>query len=409
MSITQPTGGRPPVDTAQAVATLAEMVRFDTRTETAGESSVCPWLVDRLTAIGLDARLVPVTGNPDRVNVVATWKGTGGAGSLMFNGHVDTNPLTDGWTVDPWGGHVDEEFIYGLGVSNMKAGCAAYLEAVRTLAAAGWRPAGDVILTFVVGELQNGVGTRSVLEAGYRADHFVNCEPTDLTAVTTHAGAATFRVRLSGSTRHMSKREDAGDAAAAAAALLPVINRMTFQGAVDEAAATTNRAHVGVVRSGLGPDLLDTRPPQVADVAELLGSVRFGPGQDATGALAELARAVDEVCAPAGVTGRVERIGDGGPSMDRPFRTPDGAAVARALHTAYETLRRTPQPAGAIRPYCYYGSDASLLQHAGGMTGVVCGPGGAYNTMPDERVSLVDYLDAVRLYADVVDRMCGPR
>ena len=89
----------------------------------------------------------------------AAWKGTGGGKSLLFNGHLDTNPVTEGWTVDPWAGKVDDNFIYGIGVSNMKAGDAAYFCAVKTLIEAGVKLRGDVILTFVVGELQGGVGT----------------------------------------------------------------------------------------------------------------------------------------------------------------------------------------------------------------------------------------------------------
>jgi len=48
-----------------------------------------------------------------------------GSGGILFNGHLDTNPVTEGWTVDPWGGVYDDRFIYGIGVSNMKAGDAA--------------------------------------------------------------------------------------------------------------------------------------------------------------------------------------------------------------------------------------------------------------------------------------------
>ena len=32
------------------------------------------------------------------------------------------------------------------------------------------------------------------------------------------------------------------------------------------------------------------------------------------------------------------------------------------------------------------------------MEGVVCGPGGRYNTMPDERVDIADFIDAIRIY-----------
>ncbi|CAL78331.1 Acetylornithine deacetylase(fragment) [Bradyrhizobium sp. ORS 278] len=37
-------------------------------------------------------------------------------------------------------------------------------------------PAGDVILTYVAGELQGGVGTFSLIEQGLRADYFINSE-----------------------------------------------------------------------------------------------------------------------------------------------------------------------------------------------------------------------------------------
>jgi hypothetical protein len=48
-------------------------------------------------------------------------------------------------------------------------------------AAGGRHPAeGDVILTFVVGELQGGVGTLAMIRQGLRADYFINAEPTDL-------------------------------------------------------------------------------------------------------------------------------------------------------------------------------------------------------------------------------------
>ena len=131
----------------------------------------------------------------DRVNAIGRLRGTGGGKSLLFNGHLDTNPVTEGWTVDPWGGKVDDKFIYGIGVSNMKAGDAAYFCALKTLIDAGVKLKGDVILTFVVGELQGGVGTMALIDQGLRADYFINSEPTDLQALTMHAAAFIFHHR----------------------------------------------------------------------------------------------------------------------------------------------------------------------------------------------------------------------
>ena len=55
----------------------------------------------------------------------------------------------------------------------------------------------------------------------------------------------------------------------------------------------------------------------------------------------------------------------------------------------------------------FYGTDAAHLRHRAGMPGIVCGPGGRYNTMPDERVDIPDYLDAIRIYLLTILDVCG--
>ena len=66
-----------------------------------------------------------------------------------------------------------------------------------------------------------------------------------------------------------------------------------------------------------------------------------------------------------------------------------------------------PQTLGAVRPYCFYGTDASHLLHRAGMQGIVCGPGGKYNTMPDERVERRDFIDMIRIYLLAIEKICG--
>jgi acetylornithine deacetylase len=206
---------------------LSILVQHKTYSQTAGERMLAEHLVQEMKAIGLDASLAAVAG--ERVNAIGTLKGAGGGKSLLFNGHIDTNPVSEGWTVDPWEGRVDDKFIYGIGVSNMKAGDAAYFCALRALIASGVKLRGDVILTFVVGELQGGVGTMAAIDQGVRADYFINSEPTDLAALTMHAASVSFTIELTGVTRHLSKREEAVDAILAACDLIPRINAMTFR------------------------------------------------------------------------------------------------------------------------------------------------------------------------------------
>ena len=394
------------IDEQACLDFLSQMVRHKSYSQSEGERALAGFMADALRRIGLAAELQPVEG--ERVNAIGRWQGTGGGRSLLFNGHIDTNPVTEGWTVDPWGGLVRDGFIYGIGVSNMKAGDAAYFCAVKTLIDAGVRLKGDVILSYVVGELQGGVGTLAMLKHGVRADCFVNSEPTDLQALTMHAAAFTFIIELTGVTRHLSKREEAVDAIAAACDVIPRLNAMTFSGAPSDEHRSINRCHVGVVHGALGKSLEEWRPPQVADYVRIKGSARYAPGQSEAGALADMR----------GVLGALERRFPGlratltpehqiGRPMMPPFEVARTAPIVQALNRAYEQVRGQKQPTGAIRPPGYYGTDAAHLQHVAGMEGIVCGPGGKYNTMPDERVDVVDYLDMIRVYLLTMLDICG--
>lgn len=393
------------VDDKACLDFLAAMARHKSYSQTPGERVLAEFMAGQMRALGLETELTPVEG--ERVNAVGRLRGAGGGSSLLFNGHIDTNPVSEGWTVDPWGGKADERFIYGIGVSNMKAGDAAYFCALRTLVQAGVKLKGDVTLTYVVGELQGGVGTLALLRQGLRADYFVNSEPTDLAALTMHAAAFTFLIELVGNTRHMSKREEAVDAIAAACDLIPRLNAMVFSGAPTPEHAGINRVHVGVVHGALGRELYEWRPPQVADFVRIKGSGRYAPGQTEAGALADLRAQLDALEArfPGLRATLTPEHQLGRPAMPS-FEVSRQSRIVQAINRAYRSVRGTDQPTGAITPPGYYGTDAAHLFREGGMEGIVCGPGGRYNTMPDERVDIADYLDMVRIYLLTVLEIC---
>ena len=397
----------PELDERACLEQLAKWVRHKSYTQTPGELALAKLVRADMDELGLTAELQPV--EDERCNAIGTWHGTGGGSSLLFNGHIDTNPVTEGWTVDPWGGLIDDKFIYGIGVSNMKAGDAAYFCAVKTLKAAGVRLRGDVILTYVVGELQGGVGTVKAIEQGVRADYFVNSEPTDLAAITMHAGAFNFEIELTGITRHISKREAAVDAIAAACNLIPQINAMKFSGAANDEHVSVNRANVGVIRGSLSPEFHDWRPPQIADFVRLQGTARYAPSQNVESVLADIdtmLKRVEGDFPGLKTLVRMERTNGQRLAM-MPFEVPRASRIVAAVNGAYKAVRSEAQPTGAIAPPCFFGTDAAHFLHMAGMEGIVCGPGGRYNTMPDERVDIIDYLDMIRVYMGVIVDICG--
>ncbi|MGJ4943839.1 M20 family metallopeptidase [Bradyrhizobium sp. HKCCYLS1011] len=395
------------IDVAGSLDLLSRMVQHKSYSRTDGEKQLATFMAERMREIGLEADLAPF-GSDGRVNAVGRWKGTGGGRSVLFNGHVDTNPVTEGWTVDPWAGKVDDRFIYGIGVSNMKAGDAAYFCAVKTLIDAGVKLRGDVILTYVVGELQGGVGTYSLIEQGLRADYFINSEPTDLKAMTMHAAAFMFIIELVGNTRHLSKREQAVDAIAAACDLIPRLNAMKFSGARSPAHEQINRVHVGVVHGALGRELHEWRTPQVADFVRIKGSGRYAPGQTEVGAIADIRRELDALQSRfPGLKAEIMSEDRAGVPTMPPFEVAPESPIVKAINNAYHAVRGEAQPTGPVAPSCFYGTDAGHLHVYGRMEGIVCGPGGRYNTMPDERVDIPDFLDMIRIYMLTILEICG--
>ena len=395
------------IDRQGALDFLSQTVRFASTGGSPGETALGRFLADRMMALGLATDLQQVEG--ERFNAIGRLAGSGGGRSLMYNGHLDTNPVSAGWTVDPLAGLVDDQFIYGIGVSNTKASNAAAFWAVKTLAEQGLRLRGDIILAYVVGELDGGIGTLHTLEHGLRADCFLCGEPTDLAALTVHAGAFNFVIELTGATRHVSKREEAVDALAAACVLAQRINAMTFSGAATADHRVVNRAHVGQMRAALTPEFNESRPPQVADFARLVGTGRYSASQTQAGALGDLRQMLGQLESEfPGLKGRVyaKDAAEGRPTME-PFEVSREAPIVRALNQAYETVRGRPQPTGAVPPPCFFITDAAHLWRRGGMEGVVCGAGGKFNTMPDERVDIADYLDAIRIYLLTMLEICS--
>ncbi|MGB9095311.1 M20 family metallopeptidase [Erwinia sp.] len=387
---------------------LAKMVQQKSYSATEGERQLAEYMAGQMRELGLESQLQPVPGN--RLNAIGILRGQGdGGNSLLFNGHLDTNPVTEGWTVDPWEGKIDDEFIYGIGVSNMKAGDAAYFCALKTLIDAGVKLKGDVVLTYVVGELQGGIGSIAAIDQGIKADYFINSEPTDLQALTLHAGSLMFTIELTGDTRHLSKREQAVDAIMAAVELIPQINGMTFSGAQSDEHLKVNRGHIGTVHGALGRELEEWRPPQVADFVRMKGSARFAPGQTIAGVLADIQAVLDALCLKhPGLKATLFDDGERDKPTMLPFEVSPESRIVKAMNQAYLTVRQQPQPTGVITPPAFYGTDAAHFYQRAGMEGVVCGPGGKFNTMPDERVHIVDYLDMVRVYLLAILDICQP-
>src|SRR5262245_36318245 len=123
----------------EARGILERLVRIpsDTGHEKAAAEAIASWCGEA----GLEVETHEV--EPGRPNVVATWRGRRGP-HLLLTGHIDTVPVGEGWTRDPYGANIAEGRLYGRGACDMKGGLAAMLGAIIALRTRGHKPAGDV-------------------------------------------------------------------------------------------------------------------------------------------------------------------------------------------------------------------------------------------------------------------------
>jgi acetylornithine deacetylase/succinyl-diaminopimelate desuccinylase-like protein len=154
---------------AEAQELLRKLIQFNTVNPPGNERPAQEYLSDHLTKAGFECELLGA--QPDRPNLVARLRGSGGSGdsvrsggsgetgpTLCYLGHVDT-VLADAteWSHDPWSGEIADGHMWGRGAIDMKSQLAAEIAAAAGLARTGWRPArGELLIIALVDEETGG-------------------------------------------------------------------------------------------------------------------------------------------------------------------------------------------------------------------------------------------------------------
>jgi acetylornithine deacetylase/succinyl-diaminopimelate desuccinylase-like protein len=134
------------------VAELARrLIRVDTTNPPGNETAAAEVLRDYLEGAGVECELYARV--PERANLVARLRGTGGGPTLALLSHTDV-VLAEAadWEHDPFGGELVADEVWGRGALDMKGEVAASAVALATLAREGWRGAGDVVFVAAADE-----------------------------------------------------------------------------------------------------------------------------------------------------------------------------------------------------------------------------------------------------------------
>jgi len=116
-------------------------------------------LAEMFPALHRDLRHEVVGGH----SLLFTWEGRGAGAPVMLVAHMDTVPANAAsWQRDPFGGSIDDGYVWGRGTLDDKGSLMAILEAVERLVEAGFRPAQRVYLAFGHDEENDGFGATAI-------------------------------------------------------------------------------------------------------------------------------------------------------------------------------------------------------------------------------------------------------
>lgn len=305
---------------AELVGLVSELIRIPSENPTGTQREVINFVKNYLTDAGIPCE--EVGSNPAFPCVVAGL-GTKDGFSIILNGHVDVVPAGDRsqWNYDPFCGTVTDGRILGRGTSDMKAGVAGILFAMKILKQSGAALNGNIRLHIVSDEESSGeYGTKWLCANGYaeNADACLVAEPTSSNDIEIgQRGRLNLTFHAQGQSAHGSLAGYKGDNAILKLTRvldgIPQLTAITghYQPGQQHALKNSKRAaeeKIGVSGSGevishvsanVGIIHGGTRPNMVPDSCEAIVDVRTPIGVDR----GEIEHTVQKIVDDSGVSG----------------------------------------------------------------------------------------------------------
>lgn len=122
---------------------------------------------------------------------------------MCFIGHSDTVCYSEGWLTNPFNLTISDEYLYGLGVCDMKGGIAAFLEVLNYINIKDLKYGIMIIITY-----DEEIGLEGIMGVkDYKGipDNVIIGEPTNNVPVISCKGCMEFKTTFSGISVHSSE------------------------------------------------------------------------------------------------------------------------------------------------------------------------------------------------------------
>ncbi len=390
----------------EVVDLASELVRIPSFTTR--ETPAAEYMRDYFEDLGFEVEMQEV--QPGRRQVVARLRGRGGGRSMMFNGHLDIDPLTESWRWDPFQPRREGNRLWGAGVHNMKSGVAAMSVAAAAVKRSGIELKGDLIVACVVGELQGGVGTIHLVRSGVWADMAIVPEPYSVENILTKCvGVHQFAINTIGRSEHISRMEESIDAIQKMIKVMERLRGLRFE-VRDPDLPGAPRWVVGSIIGGRGRDHDLAGPYNIPDFCTIIVDFRYPPGLTPEMINSKVVELLEEIRRedpefryefeyPVNPKFRV--AANPMPPMDV---SPDAEVVRILKESHREVTGSYPKRVGAVPPYSYCGNDTAHLALAG-MECCLYGPRG-YPEEVEKHVRVDEMLICARSLALTAAKVC---
>jgi acetylornithine deacetylase len=353
-----------------------------------GEENALPkFLADRWRSMGLDAvELHEVV--PNRFNVVGVVDSGRPGRTLVFNGHLDTVPVCQGWTFDPYGAEIRDGRMYAHGIGDQKAGIACQTIGALAFKRSGKPFAGRIVVSGVIDHMAEQLGAKDIVKR-IKGDGCVISEPTNALIVIAHRGRAYIDVRTFGRSAHTCEKPTAINAIEQMAKAVLELQKIEFHPKVEpsvrELLGDTGFFSVARIQAGLPPE----EPHKIPDLCTIRMDSRILPGTTDDDLLGAVRTTLEPLRKSDGNFRYEVEIVDHRDS----FYTPAAERVVQSLRKGFGAVHGSDGTLSGIN----WMGDSNVLNRA--MPTAVFGPGGPPYYWADEYLPLRTLYEYSQVYA----------
>lgn len=337
--------------------------------------------------LGFQCEIMEVPNHQGKFNLLATL-GSGDNG-LLLAGHTDTVPYDlNSWQFDPFKLTEQNNRLYGLGTSDMKAFFALTLTAVEQLLIGNIDLKRPLTILATANEESNMAGARALTEKP-KADYALIGEPTGLKPIRMHKGILMEAIHLHGQSGH-SSNPNLGNSALEG--MYRVMGELLRWRKLLQAEHINPAFQIPIPTLNLGHIQGGDSPNRICADCQLDIDLRPLPGMNLKELRSILHQRVRESLHNSGLKIEFDPLFEGIPAME----TPADADIVKI------TERLTHHTPGAVA----YGTEAPYLQ-ALGMETIILGPGDIDQAhQPDEFIALDRLQPMIDILSGLIIHYC---